>query len=500
MSNTDVAQLALQEMAERELARKHLLPFIMRSNDHYMPGWVHKDICRRLEKFTQDVIDKKSPRLMLTQPPRSGKSEIVSRTFPAWFLGKYPDKELISTSYSGSLANDFSRKVRNLMREEQYQQLFPDAQLDPDTQAVSFWATLRGGSYLPAGVSGAISGRGSHIGLIDDPLKNREEAESEVVREAIWDWYTSTFYTRLAPGGGILLVMTRWHHDDLAGRLLEEMQNGGDQWELVEYPAIAVEDEPYRKKGEALHPERYDLTALQRIKRAVGPRDWQALYQQKPTADEGDYFTKQMIRTYRMKDLPARESLAFFTAWDLAVGTKQSNDWSVGITVAVDREDNIWVVDLFRKRCDAGTLVDEILDTWEIWRPEITGLEEGVIKHAIGPFLERRVQERNCYSFHAEPLKVGKSDKEARARSIQGRMKQGKVFLPEDAGFYPDLINELLQFPNGKHDDQVDALAHIGQLLMSLAQKRLPKATKEKGWRDRLASITRDVSLGSMAS
>ncbi len=699
-------------------------------------------------------------------------SELVSRNFPAWFLGKFPNLEVISCSYSGSLANDFSRKVRNLMREPHYHQLFPDAELDADTQAVGFWATTKGGSFLPAGVSGPISGRGMHVGIIDDPIKNREEAESETTRESIWDWYTSTFYTRLAPGGGILVIQcmtgdtpilmadgetkplidvkvgdqvatfdsgilststilnhasngrdsvyrittssgkivrankrhpflvqnasgelewvrtknlksglrivtlkdsgvsgresnaklkdasyqsdavvsathtitsgsgqaviehpqnarihvaglaqnsntvtashlpitkeswkhkmasalfasrllnwlitlstglwrsaltiaitpeksvdccatnvtslsnqemglkslnelpsisdfttekivsveydgeeevfdvqvdrtenfianglvshnTRWHHDDLAGRLLEEMKNGGDQWELVEYPAIAIEDEPYRKKGEALHPDRFDISALERIKRAVGPRDWQALYQQRPTADEGDYFTKQMLRTYRHRDLPPRDDLMFYTCWDLAVGTKEVNDYSVGVTVGVDRDDNIWLVDLFRKRCDAGMLIDEILDTWELWRPEVTGLEEGVIKHSIGPFLERRAQERNCFGFFAEPLKVGKKDKEARARSIQGRMKQGKVFLPEDAGFYPDLVNELLQFPNGKHDDQVDALAHVGELLMLLATKRLPHVKKPKSWRDRLQDITRDTVRGSMAS
>ena len=500
--DTDVSQLALQELAERELARKHLLPFIMRSNDHYVPGWVHKDLCRRLEKFSQDVVERKSPRLMITFPPRHGKSEIASRTFPAWHLGNNPRHEIIACSYSGALANDFSRKVRNLMREPQYQQLFPDAILDPDTQSVMHWETTQAGGYTPAGTSGPISGRGAHCGIIDDPLKNREEAESEVTRQAIWDWYTSTFYTRLAPGGGVLVIQTRWHFDDLSGRLLEEMKEGGDEWECVDYPAIAVEDEPYRKKGEALHPERYDLKALERIKRAVGPRDWQALYQQKPTADEGDYFTKQMIRTYNTPDLPPRDSLEFYTCWDLAVGTKQSNDYSVGITVGLDRDDNIWIVDLFRKRVDSGSLVDEILTTWELWRSDITGLEEGVIKHSIGPFLDERIRERRCYECNIEPLKVGKQDKEARARSIQGRMKQGKVFFPTDAGFYPDLLNELLQFPNGKHDDQVDALAHVGQLLGTMETKKLEAPVKKKeSWRDRLSKITREVSItGAMAS
>ncbi|GAA4647907.1 hypothetical protein GCM10023116_01690 [Kistimonas scapharcae] len=753
----EIAQAAIKELAGRELCRRNLLPFIMKSDPNYLPGWVHKDICRRLEKFAQDVADKKSPRLMITMPPRSGKSTIVSKIYPAWHLGQYPDHEIIACSYSGALANDFSRKVRNLMREPMYNSVF-NTRLDPDTQAVSYWATTNGGGFVPAGVSGAITGRGAHVALIDDPVKNREEAESEVTREAVWDWYTSTLYTRLAPGGGLLVVQcmtgdtpvlmadgktkplvdlvvgdavatfdkghlststvlnhtssgrdvvfkittssgrtvrankrhpfliqtasgglewvrtknlrsglkivtlkdsgvsgkeryakptdaknllvaedfvppittngnglqdtnhrrnsrdhaadsaqnsntgtvlrststkrslrnkaafalsakrllknliilttgrilsalttattlarsggccathatsssapetlpeylpalpnisdftveeivsitsdgveevfdvqidrtenfiangvvshnTRWHHDDLAGRLLAEMDNGGEEWDLVEYPAIATEDEQYRKKGEALHPERYPLEALERIKRTVGPRDWQALYQQKPTADEGDYFTHQMIRFYKPQDLPERDALRFYTAWDLAVGTKQTNDWSVGVTVGVDNKDNIWLVDLFRARVDSKDLVDEIIDGWELWRQDIIGLEEGVIKHSIGPFFDKRIQERRATSLNYSPLKVGKSDKSARARSIQGMMKQGRVFIPEGASFTPDLINELLQFPNGKHDDQVDALAHIGQMLADMDSPGGEPAKKKKSWRDLL--------------
>ena len=480
---------ALGELAERELCRKRLLPFVVKSNPHYLPGWVHKDICKRLERFSDQVANKESPRLMITMPPRSGKSELASRTFPAWHLGRHASHEIISCSYSGQLANDFSRKVRNLMREPLYHSIF-DTRLDPETQAVSFWATTAAGGYMPAGTGGAITGRGAHIALVDDPVKNREEAESETIRQQVWDWYTSTLYTRLAPGGGVLVIQTRWHHDDLAGRLLEDMGNGGEQWELVEYPAIAVEDETYRRKGEALHPERYPIDALERIKRTIGPRDFQALYQQKPSADEGDYFTLNMIRYYKSADLPPRETLRFYTAWDTAVATKQVNDWSVGITVGVDQSENLWVVDMVRRRMDSDQLVEEILDTWEIWRSDLTGIEEGVIKHAIGPFLQKRVTERRAHSFNEEPLKVGRADKVARARSIQGMMKQGRVFIPEDAGFTPDFTNELLQFPNGKHDDQVDALAHIGQMLSDMSPVISAPKKKKKSWRDRLRSNT----------
>ena len=279
----DAKEEAKLELMRRELCRRRLLPFVERFNDQYEAGWVHKDICARLEQFSKDVAERKSPRLMLFMPPRHGKSELASKTFPGWHLGRHPDHEVISCSYTGDLAMDFSRKVRELLRDQRYHQVFKDTKLDKDSQSAQRWNTTNRGGYVAAGVGGPITGRGAHVLIIDDPIKNRDDAESETNRSSIWNWYTSTAYTRLAPGGGVLIILTRWHDDDLAGRLLTKMkENEGDEWDVIQYPALATEDEPFRKKDEALHPERYDETALLRIKRAVGPRDWSALYQQNP--------------------------------------------------------------------------------------------------------------------------------------------------------------------------------------------------------------------------
>ena len=192
---------AEQELAKRILARKHLLPFVERFNPDYLPGWVHKDICQRLEKFSEQVANQESPRLMLFMPPRHGKSTLASVAFPAWHLGRHPDHEFISCSYSGSLAMSFSRKVRQLLREPVYKNVFEKSRLDKDSQSVESWQTTQGGGYVAAGVGGGITGKGANILVIDDPVKNREDAESENNREATWDWYTSTAYTRLSPGG-----------------------------------------------------------------------------------------------------------------------------------------------------------------------------------------------------------------------------------------------------------------------------------------------------------
>lgn len=484
-------QMVAMELAERQLCRRHLLPFICRFNPTYTPGWVHKDICTRLEQFSADVADKRSPRLMLFMPPRHGKSEIVSRNFPAWHLGHYPTHEFIATSYSSSLALKFSKKVRGLLREPGYAELFPNTQLDPNTQASEAWMTTKSGAYMAAGVSGPLTGNGMHIGVIDDPVKNREEADSDTTRESIKEWYTSTFYTRLAPGAGILIVLTRWHHDDLAGWLLEEAKKGGDQWEVVVYPAVAEQDEEFRFKGEPLHPERYNLEALDRIRRAVGPRDWQALYQQQPTPNEGAFFKKEWFRYYSLAERPPLADLSVYTAWDLAIGRNADNDRTVGITVGVDKTDRVWVLDLVYGRYDAFEMANLILDTWVTWRSKLVGIERGHIFMTLGPLLEKLIKERGLWAFpyDSDGLKTGNRDKSARAVAIQGRTRQGMVLFPRDASWLPAFEAELLSFPSGTHDDMVDAFAWIGQML-NLFYAPVTPTVKKKSWRDRLSQYT----------
>ena len=489
-----VEDKAKAELALRFLTRKRLLPFIERFNPDYSAGWVHKDICRRLEKFSNDVAEKKSPRLMLFMPPRHGKSTLASIGYPAWHLGRHPDHEFIACSYSGSLSMGFSRKVRQLLREPTYKTAFK-TRLDPDSQSAEAWLTTSGGGFVAAGVGGGITGKGAHVLVIDDPVKNREDAESQNNRDSNWDWYTSTAYTRLAPGGGVLVILTRWHDDDLAGRLLKAGGDGGDEWEVVSYPAIAEEDEEFRGTGDALHKERYDEKALDRIRKAVGPRDWSALYQQNPVADDGDYFTRGMIQYFDNDDVDV-DRMRYYCAWDLAIGKKDRNDYSVGMVAGIDENDQLFIVDVIRGRFDGFELVEQILDLYETWKPSIIGIEKGHIEMALGPFLEKRVRERGLHEAYFKDLKTGRRDKEARARAIQGRMQQGMVFLPKDELFTGPLVAELLRFPNGVHDDQVDALAWLG-LMMSEFATFQTQVVHEPSWRDRLDhmfAVKRDKS------
>ncbi|HHE3599938.1 phage terminase large subunit [Pasteurella multocida] len=501
----NLQQEAARELARREAARRNLLPFVMYFNEAYTPGWVHADICRRLEQFSRDVVAGKSPRLMLFMPPRSGKSEIASKTFPAWHLGHNPTHDIIGCSYSAALAIDFSRKVRGLVQDERYQNIFP-TRMDEASQSAERWNTAQGGGYVAAGVQGPITGRGAHCAIIDDVLRDREAAESEVTRQAIIDWYSSTLYTRLAPGGGVIVIMTRWHEADLGGWLLSCMKEAeqelaetgewpedADRWEVVKYPAIATHDEEYRKAGEALHPERYDIKALNKIKRTLIPRDWEALYQQNPVSADGDYFKKEHFRLY--DTAPDISTLRVYAAWDLAIGKKDSNDFTCGVVVGIDRSNDIWLLHRYYGRWSADELIQKFFECQDTWSPALQGIEHGQIEMTLEPFILKEINEKKK-KFSYIKLKTRGNDKMTRARPIQGRMEQGRVHFPRQAPWFQEMQNEMLAFPAGKHDDQVDALAWIGQMILMLAPEREKRPPAKLGWRDRLRKQLKGTPSG----
>lgn len=503
LAGAELAKAAKEILMRRELARRHLLPFVEEFRAGYKAGWVHRDICQRLENFVHQVARGESPRLMLFMPPRSGKSELGTRSMPAWALGRYPWMEIIATSYAASLANTFSRKAREIMRDPAYHHMFPDAILDKDNQAVEQWLTTEGGGYVAAGVGGSIVGKGAHILIIDDPTKGRDEAKSETIQEQIRDWYTGSAYTRLAPGGGVLVIMQRWTEDDLAGWLLAEDEGKPEElrenWEVVHYAAIAEEDEKFRRKGEALHPERYPLKALQRIRATLGERDFSALYQQRPLPASGDYFTEEMFSYYTIDQRPPIDELNIYCAWDLAIGEKQRNDMSVGFYVGVCKRSLIWVLHVERLRVNSLALAERIFELNALYKPINTGFEKGHIEGTMGPFLNKMMLERRTF-FPYEALPVGNQDKEARATTIRGLMQMKQVLWPKHDANVAEAIAVMLRFPNGKHDDDVDAAAHIGRMVETLAAARAvvekPKAT----WRDNFLKKMVHKSSGGSGS
>lgn len=508
----DKLREAEQEKADRELARRHLLPYVMRFNPDYQPGWVHADICQRLERFSKAVANKESPRLMISMPPRSGKSELASKNFPTWHLGHYPKHEIIQSTYSADLALDFSRKIREQIKSRLYHGIF-DTRLDKNSQALERWLTTAGGAYAAVGVRGPITGRGAHIGIIDDPVKDRVEAESEVMRQQVKDWYSSTFYTRLAPGGGVLVIMTRWHEDDLSGWLIKlfeeaeaeaeekgEWPKDADRWDIVNYPAIAEEDEPFRKEGEALHPERYPLEALARIKRALLPRDWSALYQQHPSIADGDFFKRGYFKHYAPNECPPINELNIYCAWDQALGKKNTNDFTVCVIIGISRGGDIYVLHVLRGRWTSLEIIDRMFEVQEQWKPLLQGVEESMIEMAIEPVLLKTMQEKKKFIPYIK-LKHKGQDKVARAQSIRARSEQGRVWLPRegDAKWVTLFLDELMKFPGGKNDDQADAFAWIGIMLLYYAGKHEHKEDTTPKWMKKLKARTKSGS-GAMSA
>jgi predicted phage terminase large subunit-like protein len=280
--------------------------------------------------------------------------------------------------------------------------------------------------------------------------------------------------------------------------LLKQAADNGEQWEVVNYPAVAEVDEEFRKQGEPLHPERYDAEALTRIEKAVGPRDWSALYQQNPVADDGDYFTRDMIQYFNPDDIDIGR-MRFYAAWDLAIGKNDRNDYTVGMVAGISENDEIFIVDVVRGRWNGFEIVEQILDLYETWKPSIIGIEKGHIEMALGPFLEKRIRERGLFEAYIKDLKTGRRDKEARARAIQGRMQQGMVFFPRDEQFTGPFVAELLRFPNGVHDDQVDALSWLG-LMMAEFSTFVERIEHVPTWRDKLPLMAKGEKYRSPMS
>lgn len=441
-------------------ARKGLSYFTLHTKPDYLLGWVHKEICDELDRFLQDVADKKSPRLIITMPPRSGKSELVSRRFPAFALGRNPELQIIATSYSSDLSQRFNRDVQRVIDDEKYFDLFPNTRLSNSRVRTDsrgsyirtsdlFEIVGHAGAYRSCGVGGGITGQGADILIIDDPIKDRAQAGSKTIRDSIWDWYTSTAYTRLSPGGGVIVMATRWHTDDLIGRLIQRMGEG-DTFRIVNYPAIAEHDELHRKTGEALHPERYPLSTLLQIQKTIGSRDWEALYQQHPVPDGGALFKLEWFRRWTASSLPPEFDHTLMS-WDMTFKDSKNSDYVVG-QVWGKKGPNFYLLDQVRGQWDFVKTKEMVRVLAQKWPRVVRKLVED---KANGSAV---ISELKSTVSGFVPITPTES-KEARASSVTPYFEAGNVFIPEDteAPWVSHYVSELLEFPAGSHDDQVDS-------------------------------------------
>ena len=430
----------------------------------FEPAPHHRLLASKLIKVSRGKLD----RLAVFMPPGSAKSTYGSILFLAWYLARHPNHSILAASHTTELAEKWGRRVRNLL--EEYGPTLGLA-IAPDNAAAGRWALTSGGEYYAAGVGVGIAGFRADLAIIDDPVRSREDADSALVREKTWEWYKSDLSTRMKPGGRIVLIQTRWNEDDLAGRLLLEMQSGGDHWHVLSLPAVAEPNDVLgRAVGEVLWDDAYGYgNFLRHEQKTQSPRNWSALFQQRPAPEEGNQFKADWLRPYTTH--PALDTLAVYGGSDYAV-TSDGGDYTCHIVVGVDVAGRCYLLDLWRGQSSSDVWVREWCRLVREWKPLDWAEEAGQITSALGPFIES--ESRRNKAFVNREKFATKHDKTVRAQSIRGRMAVDGLYVPTYAPWYADFRAELLSFPAGKHDDQVDALGLVGQLLDVMIEGRLP--------------------------
>lgn len=385
-------------------------------------------------------------------PPRHGKSEFISKWVPAWYLDTFPNRNIILTSYGDDLASGFGRWVRNQVNENE----FGNAKLKLDSQAANRFETTLGGSMITAGVGGSITGRGGHLLICDDPIKNWEEASSDLIRQRTKDWFDTTFYTRQEPKATIIVLMTRWHHDDLAGYLSEHHK---DKWEMISLPAVAeANDKLNRGLGEPLCPQRYDTEALESIKSGLPDQHWQSLYQQRPTKMGGEIFKRSWWQYYDIAPIITHT----VQLWDTAQKPGLTNDYSVCATWG-QSYNGYYLLDLFRQKLEAPDLEQAVIQQFNKHRPQAVSIEDKSSGSSIIQYLRRNT------TIPVLPYNPGQRDKQLRAIYATPVVRAGKCFLPRQASWLNDFILEHDQFPSAPHDDTVDTTSQMVEYFNGLS-------------------------------
>jgi predicted phage terminase large subunit-like protein len=452
------------------------------SQSLYRPAKHHRVLGAALEEVEKGTYK----RLQITMPPRHGKTRLASHMFSAWFIGRNPQKSLIMGTYSEKFAWDHGRAVRDLIENPLFQQVFPEVRLKTGSASMDRLEMEQGGVLFFVGRDSGTTGRGGDVILLDDPIKGRKEADSPTIREQMWSWYTQVIQTRLmTKDGAIAIIQTRWHEDDLIGRLTDPQNpcyslGEAQKWRVIDMPALAREKDVLgREPGEPLWPERFDRDYLDNI-RQTDIRGFQALYQGRPTPEEGSFFKAAHLRTYaRVSDMPPKERLRFYGASDHAVSLEQGRDKTCLMVIGVDEHDQIWVQpDLFWQQADTQLVVETMTILMDRYHPLFWWAEKGHISKSIGPFLRKRMLEKRvfCSIDEITPL----ADKQTRAQSIQGRTAMQKILFPGFTRWWAAAYDQMLKFPQGAHDDFVDTLSLFGIGLFRQRGARLPPKKKDE--------------------
>ncbi len=439
----------------------------------------------------QKVADGKIKRLLAMMPPGSAKSTYTSVVFPTYYLGRFSGQSIILASYGSDLPRKFGRRARSILQQPVFKRVF-DCELSQEATAVDQWALTNQSEWMAAGILTGITGNRADGIIWDDLFKGREQADSEVIRKKTWDAYMDDLMTRKKPHAFEVGITTRWHEDDVAGRILPADYNGesgwvkcqdGNEWFVVNLPydCERADDPLGRKLGEGLWPEWFTEDHVAPYRRQ--PRTWSALYQQRPAPDSGDFFKAEWLKPYGRElaiKPPNREELIIYGASDYAVSVETGRDYTVHIVVGVDPSNRLFLLDLWRRQTSSDVWVEAFCDLVAFWKPLGWAEEKGQIAAGIGPYLDKRMRERQTYVAKAQfPSRV---EKAIRAQSVRGRMALDGLYVPIAAPWFPEFRRELLSFPAGRNDDQVDALSLIGQIIdrMMIGRKIEPKQSKIK--------------------
>lgn len=467
-------------------AQENIIDFAIATDSSYQDTWFHETLAVILQSAFKKVECGEDARIILTVPPRHGKSELSTKKFPAWALGHHPEWPVAVASYSSELAVDFGQGTRDIMQSEKYQKIF-NSRLRQDTTAKGNWKTKEGGGYMAAGAGGAFTGKGFKIGIIDDLFKNREEAESKIIRDSRWNWYLSSFYTRQEGATAIIVISTRWHTDDIIGRLLKKQEedeaNGEknyDKWTLIEFPAIAIKDEDYRDEGEALWPEKFPIDKLNKIENQLGPYEFSALYQQNPITSINQEFKETFFRYRSWAEVEGLDTRKFAT---IDPGGKGLENDNTGIIRNYVDKQNKWNIKAIGVHFDSKELLEYIFRLHDEGFEKI-GIEETVYLKAVKPFYDDESIKRNKFP-NIIPIKQPTVQKEVRIRGLIPRYSSGGIFHIQNE--CKNLEDELKIFPKGSHDDvclvsDTKILTQRGSISISQVNTN-DKVLTRKGWR-----------------
>lgn len=478
-----------QELVRRELARRSLGSYVKHMDDKFVFDPFQTQLCEYLDAFLQACEEKKSPRLMIFAPPRHGKSELVSRNFPSYVLGKHPDWEIIAASATDGLAKGFGLWVSNRLNSPKYRDTFPEFEPDPSRNSTTNVRTMKNGGYIALGCGAQVVGMGCTIGIVDDPVAGIQQALSEVEREALYDWYLANMQSRLAPGGGMLLMHQRWHTDDLAARLIASSKKdvNASKWTVLSYPALAVEDgaDPLKRKaGEALVPSRWPRDALMRIKADYSAngktRDWFSMYQQSPFIEGGSFFKKDTVKYWR--ELP--DDLTYLVCADYAVTVSNRGDKSAIFCLGVDHQGNVYVMDTYYwGRWDSLEIVRNTISLAKKYNARVLATESGPIQSTLQPLFDREMADEDYYVTVDKTAR--RASKMVVAHALRGIMEAGKWYFPDQPEVREGLIPNMLSFSDDTagDDDAVDALS-LGALCIEKIGKPLPPVAPKPKWKD----------------